>query len=126
MIPRDWIKDLSVDIRKEFPLTEEKLRELVKKHCPFEEGVAYEPVVDRAAYATRLLKNVGIDITCGGCAELAFTGISSVDHTCPPKPNPLLECIECHNTESPAGAMARYFNHGRCLHCGGYFKVTRA
>lgn len=39
---------------------------------------------------------------------------------------PLLQCIDCHNTESPAGAMARYFNHGRCVHCGGYFKVVRA
>ena len=43
------------------------------------------------------------------------------------KPGPLLQCIECHNTESPAGAMARtYFNHGRCMHCGNYFKVVRA
>ena len=39
---------------------------------------------------------------------------------------PLLQCVDCHNTESPAGAMARYFNQGRCLHCGGYFKVVRA
>ena len=39
---------------------------------------------------------------------------------------PLLSCIDCKNTESPAGAMARQFNHGRCLHCGGYFKVVRA
>lgn len=42
------------------------------------------------------------------------------------KPDPLLQCTDCHNTESPAGAMARYFNHGRCMHCGGYFKVVRA
>lgn len=42
------------------------------------------------------------------------------------KPSPLLICIDCKNTESPAGAMARYFNQGRCLHCGGYFKVFRA
>lgn len=39
---------------------------------------------------------------------------------------PLLQCIDCKNTESCAGAMARQFNHGRCLHCGGYFKVVRA
>ena len=42
------------------------------------------------------------------------------------KPSPLLQCVDCRNTESPAGAMARMFNHGRCLHCGGYFKVIRA
>lgn len=42
------------------------------------------------------------------------------------KPSPLLQCIDCKNTESPAGAMARYFNQGRCLHCGGWFKVVRA
>ncbi len=39
---------------------------------------------------------------------------------------PLLQCTDCGNTESPAGAMARQFNHGRCLHCGGFFRVTRA
>jgi septal ring factor EnvC (AmiA/AmiB activator) len=42
------------------------------------------------------------------------------------KEPPLLQCIDCRNTESCAGAMARQFNHGRCLHCGGYFKVVRA
>jgi hypothetical protein len=41
-------------------------------------------------------------------------------------PSPLLQCTDCKNTESPAGAMARMFNKGRCLHCGGYFKVVRA
>lgn len=40
--------------------------------------------------------------------------------------SPLLQCIDCKNTESPAGAMARMFNRGLCLHCGGYFKVVRA
>ncbi len=44
----------------------------------------------------------------------------------PPKPGPLLQCISCNNTESPAGAMARQFNHGRCVFCGSYFKVVRA
>ena len=44
----------------------------------------------------------------------------------PTKEPPLLQCIDCRNTESPAGAMARQFNHGRCAHCGGYFKVVRA
>ena len=43
-----------------------------------------------------------------------------------PREGSLLQCIDCRNTESPAGAMARQFNHGRCLHCGGYFKVVRA
>ena len=42
-----------------------------------------------------------------------------------PEPT-LLICVDCKNTESPAGAMGRYFNQGRCLHCGGYFKVYRA
>lgn len=39
---------------------------------------------------------------------------------------PLLICVDCKNTESPAGAKARYFNHGRCLHCGGPFEVLKA
>jgi ATP-dependent exoDNAse (exonuclease V) beta subunit len=42
------------------------------------------------------------------------------------KEPPLLQCADCRNTESCAGAMARMFNHGRCVHCGGYFKVVRA
>jgi hypothetical protein len=39
---------------------------------------------------------------------------------------PLLMCVDCKNTESPAGAMARQFNHGRCMYCGGTFTVVRA
>ena len=42
------------------------------------------------------------------------------------KESPLLQCVSCSHTESPAGAMARQFNHGRCMHCGGSFKVVRA
>lgn len=42
------------------------------------------------------------------------------------KEPPLLQCVSCRNTESCAGAMARQWNHGRCAHCGGYFKVVRA
>ena len=42
------------------------------------------------------------------------------------KEPPLLQCIECKNTESCAGAMARTWNHGRCMYCGNYFKVIRA
>ena len=38
----------------------------------------------------------------------------------------LLQCRDCRNTESPAGALGRVFNRGRCLHCGGYFEVVRA
>lgn len=45
----------------------------------------------------------------------------------PVREGPLLMCVDCKNTESPAGAMARqHFNPGRCMHCGGYFKVIRA
>ena len=83
MTPNDWITAVSEDIRKQFPLTEESLREILEKHCPLKSDT-----------------EVG-------------------------KEPPLLQCIDCKNTESPAGAMARYFNQGRCLHCGGYFKVVR-
>lgn len=85
-IPVDWIKLVSDDIRNEYPLTEELLREIITCRCPFKIDVAYEPV----------------------------------------KEPPLLQCSECHNTESCAGAMARQWNHGRCMHCGGYFRVVRA
>ena len=42
------------------------------------------------------------------------------------KEPPLLQCVLCRNTESCAGAMARAFNHGLCLRCGGPFRVVRA
>jgi hypothetical protein len=41
-------------------------------------------------------------------------------------PHSLLQCVDCRNTESCAGAMAREFNKGRCLHCGGFFMVIRS
>lgn len=73
-----------------------------------------------------VLKNSGIDTTCEACMEVAYTGITTSAHTCKQAEGPLLQCVDCGNTESPAGAMARRFNHGRCLRCGSYFKVVRA
>lgn len=43
-----------------------------------------------------------------------------------PEPS-LLQCINCNNTESCAGAVARQHWHpGLCMHCGGAFRVVRA
>jgi hypothetical protein len=58
--------------------------------------------------------------------EQTLTGLQAELGELRAKEPPLLQCVDCKNTESPAGAMARQFNHGRCLHCGGYFKVVRA
>ena len=44
MVPKDWIKLVAEDIRKQFPLTEDSLREIINRHCLFKEGVAYEPI----------------------------------------------------------------------------------
>ena len=75
-------------------------------------------------------------VTEGQRAMIAENIATIIRECCPFKPDvayeevrrdgPLLQCIDCKNTESPAGAMARYFNQGRCMHCGGYFKVVRA
>lgn len=62
----------------------------------------------------------------GKTALIDMHGIAVQGDGKPPREQPLLQCIDCRNTESPAGAMARHFNQGRCLHCGGYFKVVRA
>lgn len=51
--------------------------------------------------------------------------LSDARHYFEGKKHPLLQCIDCKNTESTAGAMARAFNQGRCI-CGGYFKVVQA
>ncbi len=29
------------------------------------------------------LKNRGVDVTCGACMEIAFTGVTTNEHTCP-------------------------------------------
>lgn len=63
-----------------------------------------------------------IERHCPFKRDLTYIEVKSA----PTSEGPLLQCIDCKNTESPAGAMARYFNHGRCVHCGGYFKVVRA
>jgi len=84
----DWVTLVADDIRKEFPLTEERLREIINEHCPFKPDIDY---------------------------------ISNNE----PSGKPWLQCSDCHNTESPAGALAREWNHGRCVFCGAYFKVVR-
>jgi hypothetical protein len=57
--------------------------------------------------------------------DMALSGIYLRDGGNPRDP-PLLQCIDCTNTASPASALARDFNKGRCMFCGGYFKVIRA
>lgn len=117
---KDWIEDaIQAIISDSWHVS---VREILEKHCPFKPNVAYMEVGELIS----ALKNSGIDTTCGACMEIAYTGITVSDHTCKQSTGPLLQCIECKNTESPAGAMARQFNHGRCLHCGSYFKVVRA
>jgi len=69
-------------------------------------------------------------------SELSLGKVVSIIHEqCPYKPGieyrptdqpTLLQCRDCKNTESPAGALGRGWNRGRCLQCGGYFEVTRA
>lgn len=52
--------------------------------------------------------------------------MAAIIESCRPTDGPLLLCIDCKNSESPAGALGRHFNRGRCVHCGGSFKVIRA
>ena len=63
----------------------------------------------------------GEECTCG-----ASEWNAKIDQALEAFAPPLLQCVDCRNTESCAGAMARVFNHGRCMHCGGSFKVVRA
>lgn len=68
-----------------------------------------------------------IELACEQCkAMIALTTLLNVVKEASEKPGPLLQCIVCHNTESPAGAVARQWNRGRCKFCAGYFKVIRA
>ena len=103
MIVKDWAADAADEITRIPRMSDEDvvpvsdIIEIIAKHCPFKPDVTYMEVEPGVAYE-KIVE----------------------------RPSPLLQCIDCHNTESPAGAMARQFNHGRCLHCGGYFKVVRA
>jgi hypothetical protein len=135
---------------------EEDYRAIIIKHCPFKPDVAYMPVLSALLVSRRQEQDVGEGMTSDWREAVARRIIllfdlkafapqdtsipalvSIIEEHCPFKPDvayeevvakepPLLQCIDCKNTESPAGAMARYFNQGRCLHCGGYFRVVRA
>lgn len=127
-VSKDWMLNAAEVISRNSLLTTEGVMEVLKYHCPFKPDTAYQVVKEDLTndQIIQALKNVGIDVECGACMEVAFTGVTQAEHTCKKTEPPLLQCIDCKNTESPAGAMARYFNHGRCLHCGGFFKVVRA
>ena len=68
-------------------------------------------------------------------SEVSLTKITKIiEEQCPyrkgitykPVDQPtLLICVSCRNTESPEGALGRFMNRGRCLHCGGFFMVHR-
>src|SRR4051812_5691963 len=50
---------------------------------------------DANAIALRALKNMGIDTDCGACMSVAFTGTNINEHTCEPKPEPVVLFNEC-------------------------------
>lgn len=60
------------DIRREFPLTDEKLRQILNQRV--------EPLF--LDYGLKLLSNVGVDIKCGACMEIAHCVITQSEHTC--------------------------------------------
>jgi len=104
---KDWMQDAASEIADAVRYDsgdEELFREIIAKHCPFKPDVAYvaqseiEPLIEQLRVQLKQIE----------------------------ARQPLLQCPECKNTESPAGALARQFNHGRCMYCAGYFKVIRA
>lgn len=71
-------------------------------------------------------KNVGVDLTCGACAGIFYTGISTEKHTCAP-----LACHGCLGTGDACYLRHRRdkevtVDHRRTCHlCGGTGKLTR-
>lgn len=80
------------------------------------------PIIDTGP----ALENLVIPEASGDYALGYRNGLLDAREFFAKKQHPLLQCVECKNTESTAGAMARAFNQGRCVHCGGYFKVVKA
>ncbi len=128
MTDKDWISLVAEDIRKEFPLTEESLREIIYKHHPGGDWMmkAAEELASHFSFG-RGADSYVTDEQRQNVANNYLEIIIRHWYNPPPvKEPPLLQCSECHNTESCAGAMARAWNHGRCQFCAGYFKVVRA
>lgn len=96
-----WLKDAAVDIASKWPTSGGR--------------DSYLTPEQRATIAENLFTII-----------LGYSPFKSPEAYSSSESSPLLECSNCHNTESPAGALARHWNHGKCMHCGGYFKVTRA
>lgn len=146
MIREDWITRAATLVAAIFarlgPLPHQEIEmiaEEIKKACPFKPDTAYVEVFElpqEVFFPCFLPNGMGPCLTntttfetmCTHCQSIVIIRqLSAKVKEYESKPGPLLQCIECHNTESPAGAMARtYFNHGRCMHCGNYFKVVRA
>lgn len=40
---------------------------------------------ERTAFVVQALKNIGADIECGACMEIAFTGMTMSGHSCDQK-----------------------------------------
>ncbi len=41
-----------------------------------------------------VMRNCGVDVECGACCEVGFTGVTLAAHTCAPKPVPPLKELE--------------------------------
>lgn len=144
MTAKDWktqaaneIADLACDDPECLPSAQRAYRAVIDEHCPFKDGVVYEPA-SAEPMNLRLFKHEdvwfirGFGYTGHGPSpELAIRDLVLHWNTNEPDKWPLVEpplliCVNCKNTESPAGAMARQFNHGLCMYCHGPFKVFRA
>lgn len=49
-----------------------------------------DPGLDTNRFTLKALKNSGIDTECGACMSVAFTGTNVNEHTCEPKPVPVV------------------------------------
>lgn len=134
----DWTRDVAQAIVENYHDMEpnqssvDELAKMIQEKCPFKANTGYMDV----GVVRRVLESLQLGPQCWCAMAIGHPSVREHSAACQQAkqllegfaievPPPLLQCIQCHNTESPAGAMARAFNHGRCLHCGNYFKVVR-
>jgi hypothetical protein len=109
-------------------IDEDQVLEILKHHIPIEQDAELAAPAEIMHSLVLEFKRILSEDEWRTAVNIAKTvpGVQGLRAEAERRDGPLLQCIDCRNTESPAGAMARQFNHGRCLHCGGFFKVVRA
>lgn len=74
-----WIAD---DLRLRYPRSSKRMDARLARGFIALSAELQKERKQRVEFTMQALRNSGIDVECGACMEIAFTGVTTNEHTC--------------------------------------------